>query len=434
MSFICGESIGSGGNGSVYPILPQMYDKKDSTQEMVVKILDDMKHYNRIERFKKEINTVIDLIDQGVEGIIPIIDKHCPDVLSEGEEIWYVMPKATPFTIADQKKRRKSLVNILLDMIMLAKTISVIHNNGIAHRDIKPENIMIYNGRLMLTDFGLVWTIDGKRITHKHERLGPYRIMPRELEEYDGETLFDYRPSDVYLFAKVLWMMIRNDNNGFRGQYNRGDRQIYLDHNELKISVSTLEPIHRMLEEATKEDPNNRITIDQCIEYMQRQIRIIRGEEPENLIRALCYDEQIKQAKEEILVEETIVTDIQEIYKTIKRVIETAYIFVESADKKNPHAERKQIYVQACRIKSDKVIDLIQYQDGAEPIIFRICVDKMRIQMKKNTITIQLCMIDSITREGNVLWKDYNKNPTQTCSLVLLTEVEHIFITSPCGN
>lgn len=37
---------------------------------------------------------------------------------------------------------------------------------------------------------------------------------------------FDYAPSDVYLFVKVLWMAEKNDINGFRGEYKRGMSQI----------------------------------------------------------------------------------------------------------------------------------------------------------------------------------------------------------------
>lgn len=78
----------------------------------------------------------------------------------------------------------------------------------------------------MLSDFGLYWRMDSDRYTKLNEAVGPHKIMPPELERVHSGLKLDYRPSDVYLFSKVLWMTLKEDNIGYRGKYQRGDMQI----------------------------------------------------------------------------------------------------------------------------------------------------------------------------------------------------------------
>ena len=50
-------------------------------------------------------------------------------------------------------------------------------------------------------------------------------------------------------------MTLKGDNIGFRGQYQRGDVQIFLNKENFG-DVITLEPIHKLIEQATFEDMN----------------------------------------------------------------------------------------------------------------------------------------------------------------------------------
>lgn len=97
-----------------------------------------------------------------------------------------------------------------------------------AHRDIKVDNLLVLNKRLKLADFGLIWNIDDSRMTNVGERIGPYYIGPPELENIDL-SIDDFRPSDVYLFSKLVWEIIKNDFIGFRGEYKRDNEEFYLN-------------------------------------------------------------------------------------------------------------------------------------------------------------------------------------------------------------
>lgn len=86
---------------------------------------------------------------------------------------------------------------------------------------------------------------------------------------------YDYKPSDLYLFVKVVWMCIKGDYYGFRGEYKRGDTQIYLDKDQWEIKM--FEPIHEMLEGATKTNYMDRISIEECITLLNRQLSVCDG-------------------------------------------------------------------------------------------------------------------------------------------------------------
>lgn len=201
-----------GGNGGVY-------DVEITNEKIEFPIVAKFFEYDRDEkdkrykRLKKETKIIQELQGE-IEGIMRIMDMNCPEETPDNkDDAWYLMPKAEEYRI----KYRSDFIDKLGNMYELATIISKLHERKIAHRDIKPENILIYEGHIVLSDFGLVWTINQDRITDENERIGPYKILPPELENIDLDSTLDFCPSDVYLFAKVLWMTLKENDAGFRG-------------------------------------------------------------------------------------------------------------------------------------------------------------------------------------------------------------------------
>ena len=123
------------------------------------------------------------------------------------------------------------------------------------------------------------------------ESLGLIKIMPPELEEREGLRQCDYKKSDVYLFAKVVWMYVNENDFGYRGEYSRKDPQ-----RSLRVKTNygkTLEPLHLMMEKCSKHDWTERPSIEECMELIEHQIRILMGEFPQQKEREYVIKEQL---------------------------------------------------------------------------------------------------------------------------------------------
>ena len=244
------QKVGSGGNGTVFDVLVEQpsVDLVPVQNGYVVKILTTDNHREKRERrFTKEILTVNELQDE-IKGILPIYDYSLGD--NQDGLFWYLMPKGKDFYAEKLTGYKK-----LLCLLQLGNTISQLHKKNHAHRDIKPENILFYNNETFLSDFGLVWdSYDDQNLTSIGEGIGPNRIRPPELDAYSEKVAdYDFQASDIYLFAKTIWIVLTEYKNGFRGEYSRGDPAICLNHFSLDLG-STLEPLHKLLDGATKHD------------------------------------------------------------------------------------------------------------------------------------------------------------------------------------
>lgn len=278
--------IGSGGNGKV-GIVPNC---KRGTVIKIFSIDENLgksKREKRYRRFCKEIRVQRELNDT-IKGVLPVYDFSFPEEYSKEEPAWYTMPRAEKFEVWDGL----SLMEKLQNLLQLANILKELQEKGIAHRDIKPENILVYEGQICLADYGLIWVDGEETITYATERLGPTRIMPRELEDRREIKNCDYTKSDVYLFSKVLWMYLKEDNHGFKGEYSRNDPQIYLKLKETK--GKTIEPLHILLEKATVDSWSKRPKIDECIERIIHQLLILKGDFPEEYERKYIIGEKLK--------------------------------------------------------------------------------------------------------------------------------------------
>lgn len=279
-----------GGNGAVSTICSESTNKKFVVKYFLVdKFLprsevgseayeyENTKFLERYERFKKEITF---LKENKFEGVVPIVDASFPFTISENQEAYYIMPKGEQLKIGNCK-----LLSSYKDVLVLSKNLKAIHDAKYAHRDIKPENIIYIDGKPCFCDFGLVWNMNDKRITVLNERLGPYKIMPPELESIDPmNNKIDFRKSDLYLLSKVLWMMLKNDNDGFRGEYDRNNPKIYVDLYE-QGKVDSFEYFHELMEKATKYVPDDRISDDEFIVLLEKQIAILEKNSTDDLKR-----------------------------------------------------------------------------------------------------------------------------------------------------
>ena len=416
------RDIGRGGNGAVYdvefegnealgfPVVAKFFEYNGADKE---------KRYNR---FKNEIIALNAL--KGIEGIMEVIDKQCPhEVPQTKDEAWYLMPKAKPYKL----NRKCNIYSKISEMLQLARIIQSIHERDKAHRDIKPENILVLNGKLVLSDFGLCWGIGEERLTGLNERVGPYKIMPPELERVQTDLNLDFKPSDIYLFAKVLWMTLKGDNIGFRGQYRRGEVQIYLNKEDYD-NVITLEPIHKLMEEATCEEMEKRISIQKCIGYLELQRKILNREEHELLSNAfvnqLLYDEYSKKIiagskPDELIYEDTVI-----IIQMLEGIIPISNIFVESL---RSGQKTKQIQISDFQVSTDGICKLLYYNNGIKIKEYLLNISKMNYSNLSSVISLELNNISSVD-EGYIAYSETGRELGNQYPQIYFSSGEKIII------
>lgn len=370
--------LGRGGNGEVF----EVREDNSTGHIYAIKIYHVSSSKKiRYERFCQEID-FLEKVGNEIDGIIPIHDKHFPT--ETDVRTWYVMPKADNNFL--EYYENKSLSEKLNAMLLVAKTLRGLHQREYAHRDIKPENILIYLGKPCLCDFGLLWGYGEKRLTYATERIGPISIMPPELDPVVPERDINYTLSDIYLFAKVLWMIIKNNNYGFTGPYQRNDRNVYLDRE--KYGVSTFEPIHELLEQATT-DISLRININACINLIEQQLKVLyydssKDEILKEEIDQLVYKENTRSiiSKYTPIVKEY--TDMEVIEKMLDGTIKNADIFICERGKES------KIEISDCIRFRESEFRFVGYFNRQIGIEYRIKIRKMLYNTQDETITLIL--------------------------------------------
>lgn len=282
------KGLGSGGNSKVFQALVIESCNNQVPDQSLIAIkcfsvdtdrISKKEINKRKERFLREIRTVQELQDK-IDGIIPIYDSCNP-----GETLpWYLMPIAQRYEF-----QKYSLQRILDDAIILAETLQQVHQGGFCHRDIKPSNFLIYNGRICLTDFGLALKQNEEhRLTVEGDMLGPIGFRPPELQNIT-DLEYDMCKSDVYMLAKTIWALITKRDFGFIGEYKREEPDLYLD--PANFNVFTFEPLHRLLEGATKYNYEQRISLTELIKLLKIQQSVLSGDLDVSFCNALRAQE-----------------------------------------------------------------------------------------------------------------------------------------------
>lgn len=294
--FELGSQIGRGGNGNVHELIsiPPMNEK------LVVKVLNVRNTNNssvKYERFKREIESMINLCKE-VDGIMPIIDYCLPEKPSKENPACYVMPYAEPFrnVVFNRGIDLGEKLNIAKS---IAKILCKIHDMGFAHRDLKVDNLLFLDTKVVISDFGLVFHSDYDELTREKEHVGPWNTISPEMKR-GAYSIKDPRPADVYSFAKLLWIIITEDESCFEGQYEKHKMFSLKSEN---YSVEYLECIHELIHNATDDNMYSRPSMQDVITHIDKWFNIVECKE---LMR-----EEVRR----IIGREIRLTNLPEIYE-----------------------------------------------------------------------------------------------------------------------
>ena len=148
------------------------------------------------KRFLREARAAAAVRHEHVVHTYAVYEQPIPHLVMElipGQTIQQHVDQFGPFAIAD-------LVNIGRQ---IASGLTAAHATGLIHRDIKPSNILLENGKVKITDFGLARAVDDASVTQSGLIAGtPLYMSP---EQATG-ALIDYR-TDLFSLGSVLYFM-----------------------------------------------------------------------------------------------------------------------------------------------------------------------------------------------------------------------------------
>lgn len=188
------EFIGEGGFANVY--------RSRSTRLIVKKLKDDFKTLKGVRhRFKREFELTSSLSD--LSGVIDVFDFNESDYSYTMEEAESTLEKY----INDYEHNENTKLNVIRQILHIMK---IVHERNIIHRDISPNNVLLFNGQLKLSDFGLGKDLDmfhSHRTMRTHSMGQYYYCAPEQFMQLkEGD-----KRSDVYSLGSLINFIMTGD-------------------------------------------------------------------------------------------------------------------------------------------------------------------------------------------------------------------------------
>jgi len=190
------ELVGTGGMSSVYRAQDRLLERK-----VAIKLLHE--HYTRdedyVERFRREARAAAKLSHP---NIVTVIDRGEAD----GRQfIVFEYVDGQNLKQLVEEQGRLPVRTALELAIEIGRALAFAHANGLVHRDVKPQNVLLGNGDVKVTDFGIARSVDVKSgLTETGTVLGTSDyIAPEQASGHHVDAL-----SDEYSLGVVVYELL----------------------------------------------------------------------------------------------------------------------------------------------------------------------------------------------------------------------------------
>ncbi|WP_132878494.1 serine/threonine-protein kinase [Tamaricihabitans halophyticus] len=192
--------IGRGGMGVVWRAEDRVIGRQVAIKELRVQGTDSADEVAVFtERVLREVRTGGRLNDPAVVTVY--------DVISEGGATYIVMELVAAPTLADLVRDHGPMpaeqVAAIGEQVLSA--LQAAHQSGVVHRDVKPGNVLVLpNGRVKLTDFGIAQAVDDPRLTTSGMLVGsPAFMAPERIDGAEATPAADLWALGATLFFAV---------------------------------------------------------------------------------------------------------------------------------------------------------------------------------------------------------------------------------------
>jgi eukaryotic-like serine/threonine-protein kinase len=193
------ELVGKGGMSSVYRARDRLLERT-----VAIKLLHE--HYSRdddyVERFRREARAAAQLSHP---NIVTVIDRG-----EDGGRQFIVFEYIDGQNLKQLVESKGRLpVRTALELgIEIGRALAFAHESGLVHRDVKPQNVLLGNGEVKVTDFGIARSADVKQgLTQTGTVLGTSEyIAPEQASGQPVSVL-----SDVYSLGVVIYELLAGE-------------------------------------------------------------------------------------------------------------------------------------------------------------------------------------------------------------------------------
>jgi serine/threonine-protein kinase len=193
------ELVGKGGMSTVYRAKDQLLERT-----VAIKLLHE--HYSRdddyVERFRREARAAAQLSHP---NIVTVIDRG-----EDGGRQFIVFEYVDGQNLKQLVESKGRLpVRTALELgIEIGSALAFAHENGLVHRDVKPQNVLLGNGDVKVTDFGIARSADVQHgLTETGTVLGTSDyIAPEQASGQPVSAL-----SDVYSLGVVIYELLAGE-------------------------------------------------------------------------------------------------------------------------------------------------------------------------------------------------------------------------------
>ncbi|GLY94753.1 serine/threonine protein kinase [Actinoplanes sp. NBRC 103695] len=251
------EPVGSGGMGRVWMARDEMLDRDVAVKEFVPPdwMTDDEKNRLR-DRTLREARSAARLNHPHVVRIYDVVHAGgLPWIVME-----YVPSRSLHQVIAeDGPYDPAAAARIGLDVL---DALTAAHRAGVLHRDIKPHNVLIGDGRVVLTDFGLATFVDDGAVTGPGMVVGsPQYVSPERAR--DGASTVE---SDLWSLGASLYAAVEGRSPYARESAMATLMALATDSPDPPVLAGPLAPVLMGL---LQRDPAARLTADQVEERLR---------------------------------------------------------------------------------------------------------------------------------------------------------------------
>ena len=259
------KTIGEGGMANVYLANDEILNREVAVKVLRGDLAEDDKF---VRRFQREAISASSLNHPNIVEVY--------DVGEDNGLYFIVMEYISGVTLKNLVKKRGklSLTEIVDIMKQLTSGIACAHKNNIIHRDIKPQNVMILdNGKIKITDFGIATALNSIEMTQTNSVMGSVHYLPPEQANGKATTV----KSDIYSLGILMYELLTG-SVPFKGEtaVEVAMKQLKEDlPSVVKKNPEIPQSVENILIKACAKNPKNRYD---SVEEMQSDIDVCLDE------------------------------------------------------------------------------------------------------------------------------------------------------------